>query len=73
MANSSRILVIEDDIIFCNTIVDALRNEGLDVTAVHDGYQALENSKKNLYELIIADIRFVSPLRDKTNNQRTQY
>ncbi|MFC1699230.1 response regulator [Candidatus Omnitrophota bacterium] len=52
-----RILIIEDDQTFRQTLDQLLQKEGYSVTGARDGFQAMEQAKKNLFELIVADVR----------------
>ncbi len=50
-----QILVIEDDVTLCENICFSLRNEGYDVSMVHDGEEGLEYIKQHNYDLILLD------------------
>ncbi len=74
---SIRILLLEDDLLFCESLEDYLEEEGYGVTAVHNPQQALDltfEEKFDLYLLdinlpIISGIEFLDELRqsgDKT-------
>ena len=62
MKNQDHILVIEDDVIFCNTLSASLKEAGFNVTEVHDGPRAIEEAKKKPFELIISDIRLAGKM-----------
>ncbi len=52
------LLLIDDDIEFCEFLTEYLENEGFEVTAVHDGKEGLEKAVagNDAYDLIILDL-----------------
>ena len=57
MKINPKILVIEDDKIFCKTIVSLLRKEGCDVESAFDGKRAVALAKSEVFDLIVSDVR----------------
>lgn len=53
----SRILAIEDEPTVAQLIVDVLREEGHQVEAVLDSQEGLRRLSRNLYDLIVCDLR----------------
>jgi len=53
-----RILIIDDDPAFCETIADYLRPKGFEVTLTHDGRECLEQllASGRSYDLVLLDI-----------------
>jgi len=60
--NRQRILLLEDDALFSETIEDFLDSEGYDVACVADPYSALEMTYSQVYDLYILDINL--PFQD---------
>jgi CheY-like chemotaxis protein len=52
----SRILVIEDDVLIGNSLVKGLRDEGLEVDLVGDGYGAINRLHTNQYDAVVLDL-----------------
>ena len=52
-----KILVVEDDQVFRNSLVRALKLEGFDVFESGDGIEALESLKEESVDLVLSDIR----------------
>ncbi len=57
MGIKENILVIEDDELFCKSLVHILRREGFEVDYAKTGESALELAKKKIFNLIISDVR----------------
>jgi len=53
---SIRVLLLEDDILFGETIIDLLEDEGYDVSHFPNGQDALDATYKNRYDLYLLDI-----------------
>jgi len=53
MKNS--VLIVEDDINTLNGLADILKDEDFEVTKANDASQALKNSKKDFYDVILMD------------------
>ena len=54
----TRLLLIDDDIEFCELLSECLGSEGFELTPVHDGKEGLEQALagRDLYDLIILDL-----------------
>ncbi len=54
----SRLLVIDDDLEFCELLSDFLKNEGFEVEVIHDGREGLQEASRaeGEYDLILLDI-----------------
>jgi DNA-binding NtrC family response regulator len=52
-----RILVVDDNIDYCEGIIDFLEMEGFDAIGVHDGFKALEAVKKEEIDMVLMDVR----------------
>jgi two-component system, NtrC family, response regulator HydG len=52
-----RILVVDDNIDYCEGIIDFLEMEGFDAIGVHDGFKALETIKKEEFDMVLMDVR----------------
>lgn len=57
MATNRRILVVDDNIDYCEGIIDFLEMEGFDAIGVHDGFKAIEAVKKEVFDMILMDVR----------------
>jgi len=70
--NRQRVLLLEDDRLFNETLVDFLDSEGYDVDGVMDPYTALDMTYSRVYDLYILDVNlpfesgfeFLTRLRD---------
>ncbi len=56
MTSTRRVLVVEDDSRITQVLLDYLRNEEFEASALADGQQALEHIKQALPALIILDL-----------------
>ena len=54
--DTSRILIVDDDIKFCRLICDYLSRYGFAVSQVHDGPTALKNVLSDSWDAIILDV-----------------
>ena len=54
------ILLLEDDEILSETITEYLEDNGFDVTAVSDGYDAYDKIYENSYDLLLLDVKVPS-------------
>jgi len=54
--DSSRLLIIDDDVKFARLLGGYLERFGYTVDAVHDGRQGLESARKGIYAAIILDV-----------------
>jgi len=52
-----RILVVDDEIDFLDTIIKRLKKRQLDVTGVESGEEALKLIKKQLFDVVLLDIK----------------
>lgn len=50
------ILLADDDVELCELLAQYLTAEGFEITAVHDGQQAIEALRKASYDLLILDV-----------------
>lgn len=53
---SSRVLILEDDKLFIETLEDFLEEENFSVDLAYDGEEALEKSFKSKYDLYLLDV-----------------
>jgi signal transduction histidine kinase/ActR/RegA family two-component response regulator len=53
----TRVLVVEDEPTVARLISDVLQDEGLQVEALLDGYEALEQAARASYDLVICDMK----------------
>ena len=53
---STRILLLEDDLLFCETLVDLLEDEGYEVSHVPNGQAALDVTFEEKFDLYLLDI-----------------
>ena len=52
-----RVLIVDDEEIFLNTLVNRLNKRNIDTTGVRSGEEALELLKEKLFDVIILDIK----------------
>ncbi|MBV5321971.1 MAG: response regulator, partial [Sulfuricurvum sp.] len=52
----SKILLLEDDLLFGESIVDVLEEEGFEVVLCRNGQSALDETYKNHFDLYLLDI-----------------
>jgi len=72
---SHKILLLEDDELFCDTLCDFLEEEGFEVESVGDGKSALSLIYKENFDLMLLDVKvphlngfdFLKLLRDSGN------
>jgi len=53
---STKILLLEDDLLFGESITDVLEEEGFEVCLCRNGQEALDETYKNLFDLYLLDI-----------------
>lgn len=53
----TKILVVDDDVKFTETLRDLLEVEGYDAHAIYSGYEALERVKKEKFDILLMDIK----------------
>ncbi len=54
--NRRKIFLLEDDILFAQTIIDFLEDEGYIIDHAKDGEEALEKAYENVYDIYLLDI-----------------
>lgn len=57
MEEKRKILVVDDNIDFCENITDILRLKGFKVAMAHDGYRAFEMVKDDNFDLVLMDVK----------------
>ncbi|MDP6925358.1 MAG: response regulator [Candidatus Scalindua sp.] len=57
MKTNRRILVVDDNIDYCEGIIDFLEMEGFDAKGVHDGFKALETIEEEEFDMVLMDVR----------------
>ena len=57
MAEKTRVLVVDDDISFAESLTDILTEKGYDAAAVNSGEEALEKIKESSFEVVLMDIK----------------
>ncbi len=57
MTTNRRILVVDDNIDYCEGLIDFLEMEGFDAKGVHDGYKALETIEEEKFDMVLMDVR----------------
>ena len=57
MKTNRRILVVDDNIDYCEGIIDFLEMEGFDAIGVHDGFKALETVMEEEFDMVLMDVR----------------
>lgn len=51
-----RVLVIEDDLLICRSLVATLRDEQFAVDSAHDGEEGLSKAREGVYDAIVLDV-----------------
>ena len=57
MAEKTRVLVVDDDISFAESLTDILMAKGYDAVAVNSGEEALEKIKESSFDVALMDIK----------------
>ncbi len=57
MAINKKILVVDDNIEYCESVIDVLSVEGYDAVGVHNGFKALEAIGEDCFDLVLMDIK----------------
>jgi DNA-binding NtrC family response regulator len=57
MGEKTNILVVDDDINFCNTLTKILAKKGYETTSANSGFKALELIKEKSIDVVIMDIK----------------
>jgi DNA-binding NtrC family response regulator len=53
----SRILIVDDDHVSCRLFTEVLEGEGYDVQQAHNGEEALDRLRGQVYDLLLTDVR----------------
>lgn len=56
----NRILLLEDDLLLCETLQEYLESENFNVTVVNDGEEALERAYEKRFDLFLFDVKVPS-------------
>ncbi|WP_304038005.1 sigma-54-dependent transcriptional regulator [Mesonia mobilis] len=64
----AKILIVEDDVAFCQMLETFLTKKGYEVNASHTGNDALAKIKSNNYDIVLTDVR----LPDRDGNEILQ-
>lgn len=54
--NALRVLVIDDDVEFCDLVKEHLRREGLEAHAIHDGESGAKRAQSGDYSIVVLDV-----------------
>ena len=57
MAKETRVLVVDDDISFAESLTDILNEKGYDAVAVNSGEEALEKIKERSFDVVLMDVK----------------
>ncbi|MBT6230402.1 MAG: response regulator [Candidatus Scalindua sp.] len=57
MVTKRKVLVVDDNIDFCENIIQILESNGYEAIGVHDGFKALETVENNGIDLVLMDVR----------------
>ena len=52
-----RVLIVDDDEVFCRFLVEVLEDVGIDAFSINDGVKAYESINQERYDLGIVDVR----------------
>ncbi len=55
--NGFKVLIVDDELDFLDTIVKRLKKRGIDATGVDSGYRAVELLKSVEYDVVILDVK----------------
>ncbi len=55
--SKKKLLIIDDDVEMCEEISEILRDEGYDVSTVHDGIEGRELLTREPFDLVLLDIK----------------
>jgi DNA-binding NtrC family response regulator len=53
---SDKVLLVDDEVEFVETLAERMRTRGLEVDTAHDGKQALQKTAKKRYDAIVLDL-----------------
>ncbi len=81
MRENIKILLLEDDLLFAQTLEDFLDSEGYNVDLCHDGEKALTKCYENSYHLLLLDVNvpslngfsLLNEIRKQNDNTPTIY
>ncbi len=62
MNTGKKILIVDDNIEYCENVIDVLEMRGYEAVGVHDGFKALEVIREDGIDLVLMDIRM--PIMD---------
>ncbi len=54
--NNTSVLIVDDEILFCQMLEELLREEGFTPISVNNGYDAIKELKKNPHDVIFMDV-----------------
>ncbi len=57
MNTNRRILVVDDNTDYCESMIDFLELEGFDAVAVHDGFKAINAIEEEEFDMVLMDVR----------------
>ena len=56
MVKKARVLIVDDDVNFCNTLLKIMSKKGYDTTAAQSGLRALDLIKEKAFDIVFLDI-----------------
>ena len=57
MDKKTRVLIVDDDVNFCNTLVKILARKGYETLSANSGFLAMELVKENTIDVVLMDIK----------------
>lgn len=57
MAEKTRVLIVDDDVAFAESLSDILSERGYDIAAVNSGEESLKKAKEKTFDVILIDIK----------------
>ena len=57
MSRPLRVLVVDDNEEFCDSMADVVELKGHDTAVAYDGFKAVELAQQNSFDLILMDVR----------------
>jgi CheY-like chemotaxis protein len=57
MAQSKRLLVVDDDVDFADSLADLLGAEGFEVSVAYDGHEAVRRMREDAFDVTIIDVQ----------------
>jgi len=57
MTETTRVLIVDDDVNYADTTVDLLNEKGFDCIGVHSGREAMDKVKEVAFDVILLDVR----------------